>query len=131
MFLELNQIRKGFGVGEQRVEVLRDVTFSLAKGEIAVLLGVSGSGKSTLLNLIGGIDTPDHGSIRVQGEEMGENDSSLTAYRRKHLGFVFQSYHLIPNLTIQENIEIGAYLSENPLSVEDIIQALGLSDLRK
>ena len=126
-FLEIVDLKKGFGSGETRQEVLRGMNFSVAKGEFCVLLGPSGSGKSTLLNIIGGIDSADSGYIAIHGdklENLGEKE--LTQYRRKHLGYVFQSYNLIPNLTVRENIEVGAYLSSNPLPIDDMIKTLGL-----
>ena len=121
-FLEIVDLKKGFGSGETRQEVLRGMNFSVAKGEFCVLLGPSGSGKSTLLNILGGIDNADSGYISIDGdklEDMGEK--KLTMYRRKHLGYVFQSYNLIPNLTVKENIESGAYLSEHPLDIDEIL----------
>ncbi len=116
MYLELNTICKSFGRGETRVQVLHDVSLGLEKGELCVLLGPSGSGKSTLLNIIGGIEEADSGHINIRGDRM-ENmkEKELSLYRRKHLGYVFQSYNLIPNLTVRENIEVGAYLSDAPL----------------
>ena len=112
-FLEIKELQKGYGSGETRQEVLRGLTFSVARGEICVLLGPSGSGKSTLLNIIGGIDSADGGYIAINGdklEDMGEK--GLTRYRRRHLGYVFQMYNLIGNLNVKENIEVGAYLSD-------------------
>ena len=115
MFLEINNLKKSFGTGESRVEVLKEIQFSVEKGEICVLLGPSGSGKSTLLNIIGGIDEADSGSIVIEGEKIEDmNEKTLTRYRRKHLGYVFQMYNLIPNLTVKENMEVGAYLSAPP-----------------
>ena len=114
-FLKIVVLKKGFGSGETRQEVLRGMNFSVAKGEFCVLLGPSGSGKSTLLNIIGGIDSADSGYISINGdklEDMGEK--GLTRYRRKHLGYVFQMYNLIGNLNVKENIEVGAYLSLPP-----------------
>ena len=131
MFLEIQQIKKHFGEGESRVDVLRGIDISIEKGEICVLLGPSGSGKSTLLNIIGGIETPDSGKITIHGETIGEmNDKNLTLYRRKHLGYIFQMYNLIPNLNIKENVEVGAYLSDNPLDVDDLLKTLGLYEHR-
>ena len=130
MFLEIQQIKKHFGEGESRVDVLRGIDISIEKGEICVLLGPSGSGKSTLLNIIGGIETPDSGKITIHGETIGEmNEKNLTLYRRKHLGYIFQMYNLIPNLNIKENVEVGAYLSDNPLDVDDLLKTLGLLSL--
>ena len=127
MFIEIKGIKKHFGEGDSRVDVLKGIDIELEKGEFCVLLGPSGSGKSTLLNIIGGIDYADSGYISVDGEKIEEmNEKELTAYRRKHLGYVFQMYNLIPNLTVRENIEVGAYLSDNPLDVDDLLKTLGL-----
>ena len=127
MFIEINNLKKSFGSDSNRVEVLRGVDFSIVKGDICVLLGPSGSGKSTLLNIIGGIDDADAGYISIGGERMADmNEKKLTAYRRKHLGYIFQMYNLIPNLTLRENIEIGAYLSNRPLDVDELMQTLGI-----
>lgn len=132
MFLEVKHLKKGFGSGENRVEVLKDISFSLKKGEFCVLLGPSGSGKSTLLNVLGGIDRADEGEIAVGDEKIRDmNEKMLTAYRRRHLGYVFQMYNLIPNLTVQENIEVGAWLGTNPLPLEEILRRLGLYEHRK
>lgn len=132
MFLEIKDIRKSFGEGDNVVEVLRGIDLSVEKGEICVLLGPSGSGKSTLLNIIGGIDRADSGSISINGEKTEDMDEKrLTAYRRKHLGYIFQMYNLIPNLTVQENIEVGAYLSDAPLDVDELIDTLGLTDHKR
>ena len=127
MFLEIKDIKKHFGEGESRVEVLNGINMDIQKGEICVLLGPSGSGKSTLLNVIGGIDDADSGYISIQGEKIADmNEKKLTLYRRKHLGYVFQMYNLIPNLNIKENIEVGAYLSEKPFDTDEILNTLGL-----
>lgn len=128
-FIEINDIRKHFGEGENRVDVLNGIDIEIEKGEICVLLGPSGSGKSTLLNIIGGIDEADDGYIAINGETTRSmNERHLTEYRRKHLGYVFQMYNLIPNLTIRENIEIGAYLGDNPLNADELIKTLGLQE---
>lgn len=131
MFLEIHDIRKSFGKGENRIEVLKGVNLEIGKGEVCVLLGPSGSGKSTLLNIIGGIDEADSGEICIDGERMADmNEKRLTQYRRKHLGYIFQMYNLIPNLTVRENIEVGAYLSDSPLDVDELLQTLGLYEHR-
>ena len=130
-FLEIVDLKKGYGSGETRQEVLRGMTFSVARGEICVLLGPSGSGTSTLLNIIGGIDSADAGFISIGGdklEDMGEK--ALTQYRRKHLGYVFQLYNLIANLNVKENIEVGAYLSDAPLDIDELLHTLGLYEHR-
>ena len=128
-FLEIVDLKKGFGSGETRQEVLRGMNFSVAKGEFCVLLGPSGSGKSTLLNIIGGIDSADSGYISINGDKLEElGEKKLTQYRRKHLGYVFQMYNLIANLNVKENIEVGAYLSDKALNTDEILNTLGLSD---
>ena len=127
MFLEIKGIKKHYGEGESRVEVLNGIDIEVNKGEIVVLLGPSGSGKSTLLNIIGGIDDADEGYISIDGEKTADmNEKRLTQYRRKHLGYVFQMYNLIPNLTVRENIEVGAYLSDRPLDVDELMHTLGI-----
>ena len=131
VFLEIKNIKKHFGEGESRVEVLKGIDIEIEKGEFCVLLGQSGSGKSTLLNIIGGIDAADEGYISINGEKTADmNEKALTLYRRKHLGYIFQMYNLIPNLNIKENIEVGAYLSDNPLDVDDLLKTLGLYEHR-
>lgn len=131
VFLEIKNIKKHFGEGESRVEVLMGIDIEIEKGEFCVLLGPSGSGKSTLLNIIGGIDAADEGYISINGEKTADmNEKALTLYRRKHLGYIFQMYNLIPNLNIKENIEVGAYLSDNPLDVDDLLKTLGLYEHR-
>jgi putative ABC transport system ATP-binding protein len=131
VFLEIKNIKKHFGEGESRVEVLKGIDIEIEKGEFCVILGPSGSGKSTLLNIIGGIDAADEGYISINGEKTADmNEKALTLYRRKHLGYIFQMYNLIPNLNIKENIEVGAYLSDNPLDVDDLLKTLGLYEHR-
>ena len=108
MFLEISNIKKHFGEGESRIEVLKGINVGIEKGEFCVLLGPSGSGKSTLLNIIGGIDSADSGYISINGEKTADmSEKALTMYRRKHLGYIFQMYNLIPNLNIKENVEVG------------------------
>lgn len=131
MFLEIKGIRKSFGVGDSRVDVLKGLNLEVEKGEFCVLLGPSGSGKSTLLNIIGGIDAADEGSIVIDGEQLEDmTEKKLSMYRRKHLGYIFQMYNLIPNLTVRENIEVGAYLSDRPLDVEELMRTLEIYDHR-
>lgn len=131
MFLEIKGIKKHFGEGDSLVEVLKGIDIGIEKGEICVLLGPSGSGKSTLLNIIGGIDAADSGYISINGDKTEDmNEKALTLYRRKHLGYIFQLYNLIPNLNIKENIEVGAYLSDNPLDVDELLNTLGLYEHR-
>lgn len=127
MYLKIDNIKKSYGTGDSRVDVLKGINCGVNKGEICVLLGPSGSGKSTLLNILGGIDKVDSGSVTI-GEDKIENfnDKQLSQYRRKHLGYIFQSYNLVPNLTVRENIEVGAYLSDKPLPIDELIELLGL-----
>lgn len=127
MKLKMNNVHKFYGEGENRIEVLAGIDCEVQKGEICVLLGPSGSGKSTLLNIIGGIESADEGCIDI-GEDCTSNmsEKQLTLYRRNHLGFVFQFYNLIPNLTVKENIEVCAYLSKNPLEINELLHTLGL-----
>ena len=132
MFLEIRGIKKSFGTGDSRVNVLKGLDLDIEKGELCVLLGPSGSGKSTLLNIIGGIDGADEGSITIEGERLEDmTEKKLSLYRRKHLGYIFQMYNLIPNLTVRENIEVGAYLSDHPLDVDELLHTLGLYEHQK
>lgn len=121
--LEITHLKKSFG----DTEVLKDISMEVNEGEVVAILGPSGSGKSTLLNIIGGIENSDSGKIKIGDEVVGEmKEKKLTQYRRKHLGYVFQSYNLIPNLTVKENIEVGAYLSDKPLNIDELLKTLGL-----
>ena len=131
MFLEIKGIRKSFGTGDSRVDVLKGLNLEIEKGEFCVLLGPSGSGKSTLLNIIGGIDAADEGSIIIEGEQLeGMTEKKLSLYRRKHLGYIFQMYNLIPNMTVRENIEVGAYLSDRSLDVDELMRTLEIYEHR-
>lgn len=130
-FLEIVDLKKSFGSGDTKQEVLKGMSFSVAKGEFCVLLGPSGSGKSTLLNIIGGIDSADGGYIAIDGDKLENmSENKLTRYRRRHLGYVFQLYNLIGNLNVKENIEVGAYLSGNPLDIDELLNTLGLYEHR-
>ena len=127
MFLEVQGIRKSFGTGDSKVDVLKGLDLQIERGEFCVLLGPSGSGKSTLLNIIGGIDAADAGSITIDGERLEDmNEKRLSLYRRKHLGYIFQMYNLIPNLTVRENIQVCEYLSKSPIEIDGILKVLGM-----
>ena len=130
-FLEIKELKKSLGSGEGKVEVLKGIDMFVERGEICAVLGASGSGKSTLLNVIGGLDRADGGSIIIDGADIAKmNDTKLSAYRREFLGFVFQFYNLVPNLTVEENIQLGEYLASKPLDMEEIIDVLGLNEVR-
>ena len=131
MFLTVKDLKKSYGSTYNKVEVLKGINFEVEKGEICVLLGPSGSGKSTLLNIIGGIDDADSGYVSIDNEKTKDmKEKELTRYRRKHLGYVFQMYNLIPNLNVKENIEVGAYLSDSPLDINELLNTLGLYEHR-
>ncbi len=130
-YLTVNNLCKHYGEDEARVTVLSNLSVAINKGEICVLLGPSGSGKSTFLNLIGGLEPADSGTIEVNGIELTTlSAKQLGEYRRRELGFVFQFYNLVPDLTIRENIEVCQYLSKNPLPIDDLLKSLGLWDHR-
>ena len=131
MQLTIENIHKSFGSGDNKTEVLRGISCTVESGSICVLLGPSGSGKSTLLNIIGGIETADEGSIMIGDKKLADmNEKTLSQYRRRHLGYVFQAYNLVPDLTVRENIEVGAYLSDDPMNIDDMLHLLGLWDHR-
>lgn len=130
-FLEVRDVCKSYGEDEARVEVLKGITTSLDAGEVCVLLGPSGSGKSTFLNLVGGLENADGGSIGIGGTCLTSCSSKeLAEYRRRELGFVFQFYNLVPDLTVRENIEVCAHLSKSPLPMDDLLHSLGLWEHR-
>ena len=125
--IRVKDLYKVYRVGDSKVKALNGVDFTIQKGEFCSIVGTSGSGKSTLLNIIGGIESYDKGEIIINGAAMSAmNEKQMTLYRREHLGYVFQFYNLIPNLTVKENIEVGAYLGSNPLDVDDLLHTLGL-----
>ena len=130
-FLRVQSLVKSYGQDSARVEVLRDITLSIDKGELCVLLGPSGSGKSTFLNIVGGLETCDDGSIVINGQDItAMKDRALDEYRRRELGFIFQFYNLVPDLTIRENIEVTKHISKNPLDVDELLKDLGLWEHR-
>ena len=127
MYLEIKDMKKSFGEGEGYNQVLKGITTNIEQGQMCVIQGSSGSGKSTMLNCIGGLDTMDSGSVKVDGKEIsGLDQDQLSEYRRANLGFIFQFYNLVPNLTVKENIEICQFLTDTPLDMEELLQTLGL-----
>lgn len=129
MYLQVKDIKKSYGEGGSYIQVLKGISTGIEKGEMCVIEGTSGSGKSTLLNCIGGLDVLDSGSIVVDGIEIvGMKADRLSDYRRDNLGFIFQFYNLIPNLTIRENIQVCEYLSNNPLKIDELLDVLGLTE---
>lgn len=132
MFITVENLKKSYQAGESKNEVLKGVGLTLEKGEVGVILGPSGSGKSTLMNIIGGVDRADSGSIQVDGLEITAlNDDKLTDYRRDSVGFIFQFYNLVPNLTVVENIEVVSNISKSPLDMDTVLRAVGLETKRK
>lgn len=131
MYLQVTNLKKSYGSGESRVSVLNGITMGVERGQMCVIQGSSGSGKSTLLNCIGGLDEIDAGSVRVEGKEIsGLKAGALSDYRRDNLGFVFQFYNLVPDLTVRENIQACQYLSKQPLDINELLETLGLFDQR-
>ncbi len=129
MFISLENAVKSYGSGESKVNALDNATFSLEKGEVCVILGPSGSGKSTLLNIIGGLDSMDSGTLFVDGKRVEQlNKRQLTDYRREDIGFVFQFYNLISDLTVKENIEVVSDIAMSPLDINEVIDALDISE---
>ena len=129
MYLEIKDVKKSYGEDGSFVQVLNGVTTEVEHGEMCVIQGTSGSGKSTLLNCIGGLDTMDSGSVKVAGTEIfGMKKEDLLEYRRANLGFIFQFYNLVPNLTVRENIQVCEFLTDNPLSVDELLDTLGLTE---
>lgn len=132
VLLEAQNLCKSYGKGEGRVTALSDVSLKIYDGELLTILGSSGSGKSTLLNMLGGMDQPDTGSILIGGKNLCKlGDRGLTEYRRKNIGFVFQSFNLIAELTAKENVAMTANLSNNPAIVEEVFDLVGLRDKMK
>lgn len=131
MYLEVKDLKKSYGKDQGYVQVLKGVSTGVEKGQMCVIQGTSGSGKSTLLNCIGGLDNIDSGSVKVDGKEVGGlSADKLADYRRDNLGFIFQFYNLVPNLTVRENIQVCEYLAEKPLDMEELLETLGLSEHR-
>ncbi|MBP7348767.1 MAG: ABC transporter ATP-binding protein [Butyrivibrio sp.] len=129
MYLEITNLKKSYGENESYTQVLKGISSSVEKGEMCVIQGASGSGKSTLLNCIGGLDYAESGSIKVAGKEIvGLSQSELSSYRRENLGFIFQFYNLVSNLTVRENIEVCKFLTDQPLDMDELLAILGLAE---
>jgi len=129
MYLEVKDVKKSYGKDTSFIQVLKGISTSVERGQMCVIQGTSGSGKSTLLNCIGGLDTMDSGSVKVDGKEIfGLSPAALSDYRRDNLGFIFQFYNLVPNLTVKENIQVCEYLAEHPLGMDDLLETLGLTE---
>ena len=129
MYLEVSDVKKSYGEGGSYIQVLKGVSLQVKQGDMCVIQGTSGSGKSTLLNCIGGLDTIESGSIKVDGTEIaGMKADELSDYRRDYLGFIFQFYNLVPNLTVRENIQVCEYLTDQPLNMDELLEILGLTE---
>ena len=129
MYLQVKDVKKSYGKDTGYVQVLKGISTGLERGQMCVIQGTSGSGKSTLLNCIGGLDTMDSGSITVDGKEIfGLKPAALSDYRRDNLGFIFQFYNLVPNLTVRENIQICQHIAEHPLDMNELLETLGLTE---
>ena len=132
MFIDVSDLKKSYTTGVIKNEVLKGLKMKLGKGEIGVILGTSGSGKSTLMNIIGGVDRGDSGKVIVDGIEINKlSDDDLTEYRRKDIGFIFQSYNLVPNLTVGENIEVVSNISKSPLNIDQVLTAVEMQDKKR
>ena len=129
MYLEVKDVKKSYGKDSSYIQVLKGISTGVDRGQMCVIQGTSGSGKSTLLNCIGGLDTMDYGSVRVDGKEIfGLKPNALSDYRRDNLGFIFQFYNLVPNLTVRENIQVCEYISGNPMNIDELLETLGLTE---
>ncbi len=129
MYLQVKDLKKSYGEGGSYIQVLKGITTGVKQGQMCVIQGTSGSGKSTFLNCIGGLDLMDSGSIKVDGKEIAGLDmDALADYRRDNLGFIFQFYNLVPNLTVRENIQVCEYLTKDPLDMEELLEVLGLTE---
>ncbi|WIV10472.1 ABC transporter ATP-binding protein [Proteiniborus sp. MB09-C3] len=131
-YIEFQDVKKVYQMGEVKTEALRGVDFSIDKGEFVIIAGASGAGKSTILNILGGMDTVSSGTVRVDNREISSySNKDLITYRRHDIGFVFQFYNLVQNLTAIENIELATQICENPLDPGEILDAVGLNERKK
>lgn len=132
VFVEFRNVKKVYKTGEMEIQALRDVNFEINKGEFCVIVGASGAGKTTILNILGGMDTLSEGSVWLDGTEISSyNKRQLTAYRRYDVGFVFQFYNLVGNLTAKENVELAAQICKEPLDAENVLMQVGLGERMK
>ncbi|MBO5197340.1 MAG: ABC transporter ATP-binding protein [Lachnospiraceae bacterium] len=128
-YVELKEVRKSYQMGSVTINAADGVSFSVEKGEFVVVVGPSGAGKTTVLNILGGMDTCDSGQVIVDGRDIaGYGEKELTAYRRDDIGFVFQFYNLIQNLTAKENVELALQICKNPLEAEEVLKEVGLAE---
>lgn len=128
-YIEFKNVKKVYQMGEVEIEALRGVDFTIDKGEFVIIAGASGAGKSTILNILGGMDSCTSGDIFVDGREISKfSNKELTTYRRYDIGFVFQFYNLVQNLTAKENVELATQISKNPLDIDETIAAVGLRE---
>ena len=128
-FVEFKNVGKTYHMGEVDIEALKDVNFTIDKGEFCVVVGASGAGKTTILNILGGMDSLSEGQVLLDGEEISAyNNKRLTTYRRHDIGFVFQFYNLVQNLTALENVELAAQICKNPLDAGQVLEMVGLKD---
>ncbi len=128
-YVQFNKVKKVYQMGEVRIEALKDATFEIEKGEICVIVGASGAGKTTLLNILGGMDSLTEGSVILDGQEISAYDTKqLTTYRRYDVGFVFQFYNLVQNLTALENVELASQICRDPMDPMEVIELVGLKD---
>ena len=128
-YIEFKDVIKAYGEGDARIHALDGASFTVERGELAIILGASGAGKTTALNILGGMDSPTSGRVTVNGREIsGFNKRQLTEYRRESIGFVFQFYNLMPNLTVLENVELASQICKNPLDARQVLAMVGLGD---
>ncbi len=128
-YVEFKNVKKVYQMGEVQIEALRDISFEIEKGEICVIVGASGAGKTTLLNILGGMDSLSSGKVSLDGQEISSfSEKQLTTYRRYDVGFVFQFYNLVQNLTALENVELASQICRNPMNAADVIEMVGLKD---
>ena len=131
-YVEFRNVRKVYRTGEVEIEALHDVDFQIGKGEFCVIVGASGAGKTTILNILGGMDTLTSGSVTLDGRDISKlGKKELTAYRRYDIGFVFQFYNLVQNLTALENVELAAQICRDPLDAAKVLEQVGLSERMK